>query len=202
MATHSLLTGTDLHENKGADTATAGQVLSGNGLGGSAFVNPSTLTNVVLNGDAVGSSSVSQAPGATDTGIAVTFDNTSDSTDATVAAGGTFTIVNTGLYYIHAVFNAGRTAGAANMVFAMRMRKSGAQFGPTRFIQTSLTNTIQNIVFSGFLKLNAADTISFQMLRDSSGDNSGGLIPLNLVSGTWDDAFSARVQMNRVVGGV
>lgn len=48
MPLHSALTGTDLHEPKGADTALAGEVYLSNGLGsGSWVVPPYTLTGVI-----------------------------------------------------------------------------------------------------------------------------------------------------------
>lgn len=200
MALHKDLTGADLHEPKGASSASANTVLKANGLGATSFVNPLTLTNIQFSNTIVASRSVNIFPSAVDTPVPATFDSNVSNADISISTTGLITINTSGLYEATFNFNFGRTTAVATAHLAARLLKNGAQFG---FSQgATLSDQVNSRPMQANLEmaLVATDTLQVEVMRDSSGANEGGLLAIPLTPVGWADIPSYWVRIRKIVG--
>ena len=108
---HSTLTGSDLHEVKGASGATAGHVYRADGAGSASFVAPSTLSVVTISSSLSNSNTSSISPSATDTPVTAGFSSTEANSDVSMDSSGLITILTPGLYELTFNCNIGRSNG-------------------------------------------------------------------------------------------
>lgn len=198
---HSNIADANRHENKGASTATAGQVLQGDGDGTTSFVNPSTLQNITIGSVLESQSLVSQGPTALDTLHQVAFAAASSNSDVSIATNGTVTLTTAGLYSITFNLNFGRTTNTGIAIMFARLLVNDV---PTGFVQGVKVDTSVNVTpFNATIlrKFNANDTVKIQLIRDSGGTNDGGLITLDPVLAGWANSPSAAIRVQKIAGG-
>lgn len=199
---HVNIADADRHEAKGASTATAGQVLRANGVGGTSFVNPNTLANINVSSSIEGVSNVTQGPVATDVAYQVTWGAGTSNSDVNIAANGVVTILTAGLYMITVQLNVGRTTNTGTATSFVRMLVNDVESG---FVQGSKIETAADVKTTRIFAIRshaANDTIKVQFVRDSSGSNDGGLIVLDPVIATWSNSPSAAIRIQKIAGGV
>ncbi len=121
-----------------------------------------------------------QAPAATDTLLQVEFGaaqfGPTDPVQLSVL--GAVTINESDQYNVSIVLQYGRSgaAGSSAIVF-FRILLDGVQFGPTRYAQLDNPNQAFPIQFSIPMDLIAAQVLTVEFWRDSSGFNAGELMP-------------------------
>lgn len=143
-------------------------------------------------------STVTQAPSALDTALQVTFGAAQGTSgDAVmISSGGLITFNETGLYLINgygSVERQGSSGGTAILLF--RFLVNGTQAGSVKAFHLDTTNvsTPYEITFPINITT-AGTTASFQIMRDSSGTNAGGLYPHTNLGG-WSNVPSAEVNI-------
>lgn len=198
---HSTLTGADLHEVKGASSATAGQVYRADGIGSAGFVNPTSLTNIQYASTLTNFNSAAINPSVVDVAITAGFDATVFNADVNLNSSGLMTILSSGLFDFTFNANIGRANATGNAIVATRLLINGTQFG---FTQASLLATNQSsrpVQFRVTRAFNTGDTVQVQVMRDSAGNNDGGFLPQAITLGTWGDGPSYFVRVSKILGG-
>lgn len=146
----------------------------------------------------VAQSTVTQAPSALNTALQVTFGAAQGTSgDAVmISSGGLITFNETGLYLINgygSVERQGSSGGTAILLF--RFLVNGTQAGSVKafHLDTTGVSTPYEITFPINITT-AGTTASFEIMRDSSGTNAGGLYPHTNLGG-WSNVPSAEVNI-------
>lgn len=194
------------HEVKGASTAALNTVLHSDGDGTTTFkfVDYSNIANVpVIDGyDFVLSSfsGANQQPASVDTPLQVTFGSAQTTTDVNLASNGTVTFNTAGNYIVTFFLRFGRTGGAGTSVILNRILLNGLQGLNTN--TCSFDNTSITIPFSATLGFNVTPgtTLAMEIMRDSSGNNSGGLLATTPILSGWNISPSATIIVSKFSG--
>ena len=143
-------------------------------------------------------STVTQAPSALNTAQQVTFGAAQGSSgDAVmISSGGLITFNQTGLYLINgygSVERQGSSGGTA--IFLFRFLVNGVQAGTVKAFHLDTPNLSSPYEITFPINITTAGTTaSFEIMRDSSGTNAGGLYPHTNLGG-WSNTPSAEVNI-------
>ena len=143
-------------------------------------------------------STVTQAPSALNTAQQVTFGAAQGSSgDAVmISSGGLITFNQTGLYLINgygSVERQGSSGGTA--IFLFRFLVNGTQAGAVKAFHLDTPNLSSPYEITFPINITTAGTTaSFEIMRDSSGTNAGGLYPHTNLGG-WSNTPSAEVNI-------
>lgn len=147
-----------------------------------------------------GSSTVSQAPSALNTSLVINFGAAqgSPSTDVQLDAGGKVTFNTAGAYFVNAYGNVERQGSSGGVsVLLFRAVLNNVQISTTKgfHLDTPSLPTPYEVTIP--FQANAGDILEFQIMRDSSGTNAGGVYPhVNL--GGWSNVPSTQIQIWKV----
>jgi len=135
-----------------------------------------------------------QAPGGLDTVLQVNFGSgTGTGSDPVMVSGlGDITFNDVGVYFVNAVgylSRAGASGGISVMLF--RSLVDGSQVNSIGAVSLSTVGVTIPETLSFPIRISTPGTVlTFEILRDSSGVDYGGLYPTTTLS-TWDDAPSS-----------
>lgn len=205
---HKDIPDAQLHQIKGAASASAGQVPIATGSGAAAFgfLDWSQVANKpTANGyqsKLSSFSSVNQNPSVVDTKLQITFGSAQSTTDVSISSAGVITFNTSGNYLIDIFLRFGRSTSAGNAILLNRILKNGAQILNSNGV--ILSAATQTIPFSAAIPLTmaAGDTMTMEVARDSAGTNDGGLFVVSPTVAGWNIVPSATVVVNKFVGGV
>lgn len=157
------------------------------------LINGNLSATQVLNGI----STIVQAPSALDTALIVSFGAAqgSGATDVQLDAFGKVTFNKAGLYMINgygSVERQGSSGGTA--VFLFRARLNGVQVTSTKAFHIATTNVSTPYEVTIPFQANAGDIFWFEVMRDSSGVDQGGLYPHTNLGG-WSNVPSTQIQI-------
>lgn len=191
-----------LHEPKGVSLATAGQVYISDGVGSGAWSdNPADISNVSVERllDAI-SLATDQQPSATNSPIQLEFGAAqfSASDPVSIDALGALTINTAGTYRIKISLAYGRTGGSGTSELYFRALVNGTQAGQSIHAKVGSADVYLPYSDEAWLTLPAATVITYEMIRDSSGSNSGGLFTSNPVTSGWNDNPCAALRVERL----
>lgn len=202
-----------LHEPKGAGSAVLNTVVTSNGDGTTSFSTvsynnltdtptipnvPSTLGYVpILSGFSTASS---QEPSGTDNPLQVEFGAGSITTDATLSSGGTVTINTDGLYAFANFLRFGRTSNTGTAILFNRFLINDVQTAASNVFSLSESSAIIPFSATVFLELSAGDTLKFEIYRDSSGSDDGGLFESVPTLAGWNNSTSSTLVIYRFGG--
>jgi hypothetical protein len=147
-----------------------------------------------------GFSTVAQAPSALNTPLIVSFGAAqgSPSTDVELQAGGKVIFNRAGAYFVNAYGNVERQGSSGGVsVLLFRAVLNGTQISTTKgfHLDTPSLPTPYEVTIP--FQANAGDVLQFEIMRDSSGTNAGGVYPhINL--GGWSNVPSTQVQIWKV----
>lgn len=150
-----------------------------------------------------------QQPAALDTALEIQFGavfGTASDPVQTIARGGNteasiLKINETGTYRIKTAIQYGRETSAGTAILNFRALVNGVQAG--RSINQRLQNVNTTSIFTdeAWLTLPAGLEITYEVIRDSAGSNSGGLIAGETAGSTgWNTAPSCSLRVERWVG--
>ena len=142
-----------------------------------------------------------QQPVATDTPIVVEFGAAQGtiSDPVMIDALGRIDFNEEGIYLINIVAEFGRTGGAGVSELRFRMSVNGVGMEPVISAMIDNANTrVPLIITVPTINAVAGMYLEFELLRDSTGNNSGGLFSTNTTLAGWADSPSARVIINRM----
>lgn len=179
------LIGTDVDNLNATKNFTVGQVVS--------LANANLAATQVLNG----TSFVTQAPSALDTPLIVSFGAAqgSISTPVQLDTFGKVIFNQAGLYIINgfgSVERQGSSGGVSVLLF--RARLNGVQVSTTKGFHLDTPNMDIPYEVTIPFQANAGDIFWFEIMRDSSGTNQGGLYG-HTVSGGWSNVPSSQIQI-------
>ena len=204
---HKDIPDAQLHQIKGAVSASSGQVPIATGSGTAVFgfldwtqvANKPTSSGYQAKLSAF--SSVNQNPSAVDTPLQITFGSAQTTADVSISAAGVITFNTSGNYLIDIFLRFGRSTSSGNAILLNRILKNGAQILNSNGV--ILSAATQTIPFSAAIPLTmaAGDTITMQVARDSAGTNDGGLFVVSPTIAGWNIVPSATVVVNKFVGG-
>jgi hypothetical protein len=172
---------------------TSAQFLKANGsVDSNTYLTVNTL-NIpqVLNG----TSFATQAPSALDTPLGVSFGAAQSNVDVSLAVDGTVTFNTGGVYFINgfgSVERQGSSGGVAILLF--RVLVNGVQLSTTKGFHLDAPNLDIPYEVTIPFKAQAGDSLRFQIMRDSSGINQGGLYG-HTVLGGWPNVPSSQIQI-------
>ncbi len=205
---HKDIPDAQLHQMKGAASASAGQVpiATGSGTTMFGFLDWTQVANkpVASGYQTVLSSfsSVSQIPAAVNTPLQVVFGAAQSTADVSITAGGLVTFNTSGAYLIDLFLRFGRTGASGTAIILNRLLKNGAQI--LNSTGASLTASAQTIPFSAAIPMTMAsgDTLRLEVARDGAGANDGGLYVISPTIGGWNIVPSATIIVSKFIGGV
>ncbi len=154
---------------------------------------PSAFENVML-----ASSKVDQAPSATDTPLQASFgDAQGDSNDPVeIDALGNLKINETSLYTLTAIFSVSRDTAPGECYFFIRFLVNGVQNGNAICAEMSDDEMTVPLSFTRSGVFPAGAILTIEMVRDSQGNNDGGLKTFTSSVG-WGSSSSASVRVDK-----
>lgn len=205
---HKDIPDAQLHQIKGAVSASSGQVpiATGSGTATFGFLDWTQIANkptasgyqTVLSSF----SSVNQTPAAVNTALQVVFGAAQSTADVSITAGGLVTFNTSGAYLIDIFLRFGRTGASGTAIVLNRLLKNGAQI--LNSTGASLTAAAQILPFSAAIPMTMAsgDTLKLEIARDGAGANDGGLYVISPTIGGWNIVPSATIVVSKFIGGV
>lgn len=180
------LIGTDVGDSNATKNYTISSILA---------LKQITLTNVLAAVD-----TTNQEPSGLDSPLQVTFGAAQGTaTDPVMLdALGNITFNEGGLYLFNGYANferQGSSGGVAVTLF--RALINGVQSGPTKGVELSGTGIMFPYELTLPIQVNAGDVLTWEILRDSSGVDAGGLY-IHTNSGPWSNVPSSDVNIYKV----
>lgn len=205
---HKDIPDAQLHQIKGAASASSGQVpiATGSGTAAFGFLDWAQVANKPTSSGYQSKlssfSSVNQNPSAVNTPLQITFGSAQVTADVSISAAGVITFNTSGNYLIDIFLRFGRSTSTGNAILLNRILKNGAQILNSNGL--ILSAATQTIPFSAAIPLTmaAGDTMTMEVARDSAGTNDGGLFVISPTIAGWNIVPSATVVVNKFVGGV
>lgn len=158
---------------------------------------PAPVASVIV---ASGSHSVDQGPTATDTAHQVLFGAGGTITgDMTINANGSITCSTTGDYLFNTNLTYGRSTGVSFAEIFVRVLVDGSQIGGSGINRFNSADTRLTKLASFTLRLVAGEVFTMEIIRDSAGENDGGLFTSNPTAAGWVDVPSASVAIYKIV---
>lgn len=205
---HKDIPDAQLHQIKGAASASSGQVPIATGSGTAAFgfldwaqvANKPTASGYQSKLSSF--SSVNQNPSAVNAPLQITFGSAQSTADVSISAAGVITFNTSGNYLIDIFLRFGRSTSTGNAIILNRILKNGVQILNSNGL--ILSAATQTIPFSAAIPLTmaAGDTMTMEVARDSAGTNDGGLFVVSPTVAGWNIVPSATVVVSKFVGGV
>ena len=154
-----------------------------------------TASNIQFNQVLNGFSTVSQAPSALNTPLIVSFGAAQSNAVISLDSAGKATFLQAGSYFINAygsVERQGSSGGVAIVLF--RAVLNGTQISTTKAFH--LDNVDLSIPYEVTIpfEANDGDILWFEIMRDSSGTNAGGVYPHTTLGG-WSNVPSTQIQI-------
>ena len=181
------LIGTDAEDSSRTKNYTIGSILN--------LVSPSA-TSVLY-----AFSTVNQAPSVLDTPLQVTFGAAQNTASDPVMldALGNITFNQTGMYLFNGFGNIERQGSSGGVsVLLFRALINGVQAGVVKGFELNTTGVMFPYETTIVINITEVGTVlTWQILRDSSGVNQGGMY-VHIASGPWDDVPSTQIQIFKV----
>ncbi len=164
-------------------------------LGGEPVSPGFTVQKQIFSGS---STAASQQPSATDTALQIEFGPAQNTDQVSLAANGTITINQPGLYVFTFVFTSGRTGTSGTVRLFGRLLVDGNQEGASLFNAITNQNDGYQTVLTLSGSLSAGQVITFEIIRDSTGNNNGGLFQQDPTPAGWETTPSAKVTCSSI----
>ena len=136
-----------------------------------------------------------QQPTVVDVPIQIEFGALQTTTDISLSALGAFTFNVAGKYILSLFFQYGRTGSTGTSELLNRYLINGAQIGNSLVAKIDNADTLVPWSSSLQVTVNANDVLTIEVMRDSAGNNSGGLFSVTPTVGTWNIAPCASIQI-------
>lgn len=201
---HILITDPEIHEPKGASTASIDQVYLSNGSGSGAWTdqvspfNPASLViEELLHADSV---ALSQQPSALDVPIQVEFGpaQLTIADPVMISVDGTITINEAGTYRFDFAGHYGRTGGAGVSILFLAEKVNGVFQHDSITAKLDDADVLLPMSQEAWATLPAGTVLTYELYRDSAGNNSGGLFTNAPSLAGWPIAPSAAVTVSRL----
>jgi hypothetical protein len=204
-AEHKNITDPNNHEPKGASTAVVDTAYVSDGAGSGTWKTPvfdtsglTFTTESLLNSE---STAATQNPVGLDTPLQIEFgpDQNTSEDPVSLTADGTITVNETGEYNIKTSLVYGRSAGTGVSILYIRTLFSGIQIASPFGACVDSADICIPYSEAGAGIIPAGTEITFEIIRDSAGNNDGGLVQSTATPVGWGSAPTARILISRVV---
>lgn len=148
----------------------------------------------------VGSSTASsQQPLTTDSPLQVEYGIEQVTADVTLSSNGSVTFHTAGKYLFEIKMQYGRTGsvGVSHMVF--RWKRNGVQEGQTLATKLDNADVLVPWASTDIIDVNQGDVFTSEIMRDSAGDDSGGLFAYSTTLAGWNNAPCATLILHKVL---
>lgn len=142
---------------------------------------------------------VDQEPVGTDAPLQLTLGPAQTTPHFDLDAAGAITVLQAGPYSFRIRMQFGRTSNPSVAIMFARLLINGVQAGDSAYSSSSNSSDSEPATFSGDIELDVGDIVSLEIVRDSQGENSGGLYAQTPTLGDWADAPSVIVNVTQVV---
>ena len=177
----------------GGNIGTNGQVLISTGTY-TKWVDNVVVVEPNLNVVLEASSFDIQEPTGTNTPLQVSFGAAQVNQHVELDTNGTIRFMTDGTYFIQGFGNVernGNSGGVANLLY--RVLINGIQAGHTYGVDLNSVGIMIPLTISQPIKVSATDTLEFEIMRDDSGVNQGGLYTHVVAGGIWQTVPSASI---------
>lgn len=139
----------------------------------------------------------SQQPSALDTPLQVEFGTAQSNVDVSIDVNGVITFNTAGTYMLNFKFQYGRSGSVGTSILLFRVLLDGSQIGYTQ--AAKIDNADISVPWSStdFITVTAGQTLTTEIVRDGSGNNSGGAIALDPSLIGWGTAPCAAVTIHK-----
>ena len=144
------------------------------------------------------STATTQAPVSVDSPIQVEYGIAQATADVSMAADGALTFNTSGNYQINIDAHYGRTDATGTSVLLFRVLKNNVNMGDSLAAKISSSTTLVPWSRTMLIAATAGDVITTQLMRDSAGDNSGGLSKVSPTLAGWNAAPCISMQIYKV----
>lgn len=156
----------------------------------------SVVTEEVL----LAESFLQQLPSGLGAALQVEFGSLQSDAFFTMEADGTLTCNTTGEYMVRLKFSVGRRGASGGLAqIYIRLLLNGTQRGSSLHTIIDNPDIEMPVIISSGIDLTAGDVLTFEIIRDTDGDDSGGLEPGEPDVVGWNDAPSAQVVITRTL---
>ena len=220
MAEHNVLTGASLHEPKGVASAAADLVYVSDGAGSGVWQSPelfgqsSATVNQLVASDGAGgvqwvnnsidvaqvlsrSELTDQNPTATDTPLQILFGGVHSTTEFDIDAAGAITCNVTGSYNLRFNFRFARTSGTGNAILVARYLINGAEAAPPITAELTGAGDVYPYAVSVQGEFTAGQILTVELIRDSAGNDDGGVHFFNPTLAGWGSVPSAAIAISK-----
>ena len=179
------LIGTDLEDSSKTKNYTISSILA--------------LKEISLVSVLTGIDNTNQAPISTNAPLQVKFGGAQNTISDPVMlnALGNITFNQAGLFLFNGYANFERQGNGGVAVILFRALINGVQAGPTKGVELSGTGLMFPYELTLPIQVNAGDILTWEIMRDSSGTNDGGLYT-HTNSGGWSNVPSADVNIYKL----
>ncbi len=123
-----------------------------------------------------------QSPLTTDTALQVEFGADNQSVNVEILSSGSISFVTAGNYLVNTFISVSKETNPGSIsVFAFRALINGVQVGDPKVFKISDENLLTPYELTVPVVAAQGDTLTYEIIRDSSGDNSGRLEGTNLL---------------------
>ena len=195
---HDSIVDTEVHEPRLISTAALGEVYVANGVGsGDWLTMPTLLTGTAVLGAL---DFTNQNPSGTDNPLQIKFGSAqgSGATPLQLDAAGAVTVNETGLYFVLVRFSVGRTSGTGVARVLFRQLVNGVQVGAGGSVNIGSADATLPAGSATFQQLTQGQVLTWECARDSSGNDSGGLLTFTPTTLPWTPSPSAFLVMNKM----
>ncbi len=116
-------------------------------------------------------------------------------------ADGTVRFNEAGLYRVKVFFQFGRTSGTGVSIVHLRYLVDGVQNGITLTSKIEDASALRIFSDVAWLEIPAGSDFTYEIMRDSAGNNDGELVQTNPTLAGWNNSPTALVRVERFVQG-
>ena len=218
---HKDIPNSGLHEPLGVSGAAADRVYVADGAGSGAWEPPkllgqgaATLNQLPFSDGSggvdwrgglqddslimVAASTIAQNPTALDVPLQVVFGALQATTEFDMSAAGALTCNVSGTYHLLWNFRFSRTSSTGTAKLLLGFFLDGTQIGRTLSGTIEGAGDVFPFSLSVPLKLTAGQVLTISVMRDSTGNNDGGLAPFVPAVGGWSTSSSASTRIDKI----
>lgn len=144
------------------------------------------------------SAAIAQEPTVVDTPIQVEYGPAQSVTDVSMAVDGALTFNTKAKYQININAHYGRSGAAGVSELLFRLLLDGTPIGASLAAKISSADTLVPWSSTFIIEAEAGQVLISQLMRDSAGDNSGGIYSVIPSVVGWNDASCITMQVYRV----
>lgn len=145
------------------------------------------------------STALSQEPTVVDVPKQIEFGALQTTTDIDLSVLGAVTFKTAGKYILSFSFQYGRVGATGTSILLNRYLINGVEVGNSLAAKIDNANILVPWSSSVQITVNVNDVLTTEIMRDSAGNNSGGIFAVTPTVGTWNIAPCASLQIYKAI---